>query len=63
VVHTFRERYPTGGILTDLLRVEQGLFVVRAEIRVDDRTILATGLAAAADLEEAEELLKELSSI
>jgi hypothetical protein len=55
VVHTFRERYPTGGILTDLLRVEQGLFVVRAEIRVDDRTILATGLAAAADLEEAEE--------
>ncbi len=55
MVHTFRERYPTGGILTDLLRVEQGLFVVRAEIRVDDRTILATGLAAAADLEEAEE--------
>jgi hypothetical protein len=55
VVHTFRERYPTGGILTDLLRVEQGLFVVRAEIRVDDRTILATGLAAAVDLEEAEE--------
>jgi hypothetical protein len=55
VVHTFRERYPTGGILTDLLRVEQGLFVVRAEIRVDDRTILATGLAAAEDLEEAEE--------
>jgi predicted component of type VI protein secretion system len=55
VVHTFRERYPTGGILTDLLRVEQGLFVVRAEIRVDDRTILATGLASAADLEEAEE--------
>jgi hypothetical protein len=55
VVHSFRERYPTGGILTDLLKVEQGLFVVRAEIRVDDRTILATGLAAAADLEEAEE--------
>jgi hypothetical protein len=55
MVHTFRERYPTGGILTDLLRVEQGLFVVRAEVRVDDRTILATGLAAAADLEKAEE--------
>jgi hypothetical protein len=55
MVHTFRERYPTGGILTDILRVEQGLFVVRAEVRVDDRTILATGLAAAADLEKAEE--------
>lgn len=55
MVHTFRERYPTGGILTDLLRVDQGLFVVRAEVRVDDRTILATGLAAAADLEKAEE--------
>ncbi|WP_287130208.1 hypothetical protein [Candidatus Cyanaurora vandensis] len=50
----FRRRHPLGGVLTELLRVEQGLYVVRAEVQVDKMS-LGSGLAAADSLEHAED--------
>lgn len=50
----FRDRYPQGSLVTDLLQVKDGEYIVRAAIAVDG-TILATGLAAAASIEVAED--------
>jgi len=50
----FRSRHPLGGVLTELLRVEQGLYIVRAQISVDKNT-LGSGLAISESLETAEE--------
>lgn len=50
----FRSRHPLGGVITELLRVEQGLYVVRAQISVDKNT-LGSGLAVCESLETAEE--------
>jgi hypothetical protein len=50
----FRVRYPTGSLITELITIHDGCFVVRAIVRVDEK-ILATGLAAAMTVEEAEE--------
>ncbi|WP_218081971.1 hypothetical protein [Anthocerotibacter panamensis] len=51
---TFRSRHPAGGVVTELLRVEQGLYVVRAEVAVD-KTSLGSGLASADTVEGAED--------
>jgi hypothetical protein len=50
----FRVRYPTGRLITELITIHDGLFVVRAILQVDDH-IVATGLAAALTVEEAED--------
>ncbi len=50
----FRQQYPTGSVVSDLLAMPNGLFVVRAVITVDGRT-LSTGLAAQKTLEVAED--------
>ncbi|MGB3237352.1 MAG: hypothetical protein WBB29_03590 [Geitlerinemataceae cyanobacterium] len=53
----FRVRYPTGSLITELTTVHDGFFVVRAIVRVDGK-MLATGLAAAMTVEEAEDSAK-----
>lgn len=50
----FRQHYPQGGLVSELVQIHDGLYIVRAAAMVDDRT-LATGLAAHSRLETAEE--------
>lgn len=50
----FRQHYPQGGLVSELVQIHDGLYIVRAVVMVDDRT-LATGLAAHSRLETAEE--------
>lgn len=50
----FHRRYPSGSIVSDLLQIHDGLFIVKTTLLVGD-TILATGMAAAPTLEQAED--------
>ncbi|MEM6446225.1 MAG: hypothetical protein AAF704_06605 [Cyanobacteria bacterium P01_D01_bin.123] len=50
----FRDRHPLGSILTDLLRVEEGIYVVKAQI-VASGIVLGTGMAGSTTVEEAED--------
>lgn len=50
----FRVRYPTGSLISELLTIHHGKFVVRALVQVDGVT-KATGMAAADTLEQAED--------
>lgn len=50
----FRDRHPMGSIVTDLIRVEEGLFVVKVQVLVNN-TIVATGLAGSTTVEAAED--------
>ncbi|MEO0800837.1 MAG: hypothetical protein AAFY57_00995 [Cyanobacteria bacterium J06642_2] len=50
----FRDRHPLGSILTDLLRVEEGIYVVKAQI-VANGIVLGTGMAGSTTVEEAED--------
>ncbi len=53
----FRARYPIGSLLSEFLTVHDGRFVVRALVQMGGVT-LATGLAIAPDLEQAEDRAK-----
>jgi hypothetical protein len=50
-------RYPTASLTSDLLTIHQGSYVVRAAVHIG-HTILTTGLAAAIDIEQAEDRAK-----
>ena len=50
----FRQHYPQGSLVSDLICVHDGLYLVRVAVMVEDRT-LATGLAAHSVLETAED--------
>jgi hypothetical protein len=50
----FRQHYPQGGLVSELLRIHDGLYIVRAAVVVENQT-LATGLAAHGVLETAED--------
>lgn len=50
----FRVRYPQGSLITDLLAIDRGHYIVRCCIQVEGIT-LATGLAAAETIELAED--------
>jgi len=50
----FRTRFPTGSLVSELIEVERGLYVVRACVQCDGTT-LASGFAAAATIEAAED--------
>lgn len=50
----FRQQYPQGSLVSDLVQVHDGLYVVRVVVAVEDRT-LATGMAAHTVLETAED--------
>lgn len=54
----FRTRYPTGGLISELLTIYQAKYVVRAVVQIDG-VILATGLAAADTVELAEDQAKK----
>lgn len=54
----FRTRYPTGSLISELLTIYQGKYVVRGVVQIDG-VILATGLAAADTVELAEDQAKK----
>lgn len=54
MIQDFRERYPMGSLLTDLLRVEEGIYIVKAQVVVNN-TVLGSGMAGSNTVEEAED--------
>lgn len=54
MLQQFRLRYPQGSLSSDLVSIDRGQYIVRSQIVVEGIT-LATGLAAAATLEQAED--------
>lgn len=54
----FHHRYPSGSLVADLLQIHEGLFVVKATLQAGGTT-LATGMAAAVTLEQAEDLARQ----
>ncbi|MFS8855951.1 hypothetical protein NW844_10835 [Synechococcus sp. H55.2] len=54
MIQQFRERYPMGSLLTDLLRVEEGIYIVKAQVVVNN-TVLGSGIAGSNTVEEAED--------
>jgi len=50
----FRQHYPQGSVVSTLVRIHDGLYIVRVAVMVEDR-ILSTGLAAHSILETAED--------
>lgn len=50
----FRSQYPMGSLISELLNIHEGKFIVRASIQVGGST-LATGLSAATSIEQAED--------
>ncbi|MGB7414228.1 MAG: hypothetical protein WA902_08470 [Thermosynechococcaceae cyanobacterium] len=50
----FRTQYPMGSLTSELIHMQQGQYVVRAIVQVGEVT-LATGLSAAATVEQAED--------
>jgi len=50
----FRDRYPTASLISELLTLHQGLYVVRTLVQMDGVT-LATGMAAEPTVEQAED--------
>jgi hypothetical protein len=50
----FRAQYPMGSLISELLQIHEGKYIVRASIQVGGST-LATGLSAAHTIEQAED--------
>ncbi len=54
MLNDFRQRYPLGSITTELLQIEQGIYLVRSQILVQG-TILGSGIAGSTTVEDAED--------
>ena len=50
----FRVLYPQGSLISDLVKIDRGKYIVRASIEVNGVT-LASGMAAAETVEQAED--------
>ena len=54
----FRHHYPQGSLLSELVKVDRGLFIVKVSLQVQDK-ILATALASADCVEAAEDKARQ----
>ena len=54
----FRERYPQGSLVSELVKIDRGIYIVKASVQIDS-IVLATGLAAADKIEVAEDKARE----
>ena len=54
MLSSFRDRHPLGSVVTDLLRVEEGIYIVKAQISVGG-IVLGSGIAGSTTVEEAED--------
>lgn len=64
LIAQFRQHYPSASLITDLLMLQDGVYVVRAAIHLGD-LVTASGLSASTTLEEAEDqaILRALRSL
>ena len=58
VLAQFRQQYPQGSIVSELIDIDRGTYIVRVSVSVE-QVILATGLAGAERVETAEDLARE----
>jgi len=58
ILAKFRHRYPQGSLVSELIEIDRGTYIVKALVQIDN-VILATGLAGAATVEAAEDAAKE----
>jgi hypothetical protein len=58
VLAKFRHRYPQGSLVSELIEIDRGTYIVKALVQIDN-LILATALAGAATVEAAEDAAKE----
>lgn len=54
MLNEFRTRYPNGGLISELLQIDHGKYIVRVSVQIEGVTV-ATGLAAADTIEGAED--------
>ena len=54
----FRHRYPQGSLVSELIEIDRGIYIVKALVEIDN-IILATALAGAATVEAAEDAARE----
>lgn len=54
----FRTRYPQGSLISELIEIDRGHYIVKVTLQ-NNQTILATGLAAADKVETAEDKARE----
>ena len=54
----FRHRYPQGSLVSELVKIDRGIFIVKAIVQIDG-IVLATALAGADTVENAEDAAKE----
>ncbi len=54
MLDTFRKKYPNGGIISELVKIDRHLYIVKVSIVVDG-IILSSGLASAETIEMAED--------
>ena len=58
VLAKFRQRYPQGSLVSELVDIDRGTYIVKVSVRVEN-IILATGLAGANQVETAEDTARE----
>ena len=58
ILAQFRSLYPTGALITELLQISHGQYIVRATVKIED-VIRSTGMASALNIEEAEDKSRE----
>lgn len=54
----FRHRYPQGSLVSELIKIDRGIYIVKALVQVDS-IVLATALAAADTVEAAEDAARD----
>ena len=54
----FRNRYPQGSLVSELIEIERGFYLVKVSVQVE-QIVLATGLAGAGTIEAAEDSARE----
>ena len=54
----FRERYPQGSLIGELVKIDRSTYIVRVSLQVDN-TVLATALAGADTVEAAEDAARQ----
>jgi hypothetical protein len=58
IIAKFRHKYPQGSLVSELIEIDRGTYIVKALVQIDN-LVLATALAGATTVEEAEDAAKE----
>lgn len=58
MLHQFRNFYPQGSLISELINIDRGLYIVKVTLK-NQEIILGTGLAAAETIEKAEDKARE----